>query len=124
MFIFAPVEKEEQQYLYESIGNEIKKLRIKSRFSQEQLAHKLKLSRASVVNIEKGRQHPPLHLLIDISRVLNINFSSLINDELIIDSKSTVKDKDLKKRISKSIDSIDQNKVLAFIKQATNSSKV
>jgi len=46
--------------------------------SQEKLAEEIEMSRVSVVNIEKGRQSPPLHLLWVIAKNLNVEFESLL----------------------------------------------
>ena len=58
--------------LYEEIGRRIKRARESSDTSQESLADNVKLSRTSVVNIEKGRQRPPIHTLYNIARVLGV----------------------------------------------------
>lgn len=116
------MQKEEQEYLYESIGSQIKKLRKKSRFSQEQLAKKLGLSRVSVVNIECGRQHPSIHLLVEISRILNVKISSFINDEMFKDFDNKAKLNKIKKQISKAKYDGDQVKIMDFIKQTINQS--
>jgi DNA-binding XRE family transcriptional regulator len=116
------MQKEEQEYFYESIGNQIKKLRKKSRFSQDQLAKKLDLSRVSIVNIEKGRQHPSLHLLVEITRILNVNISSFINDEMFKDFDNKSKLNQIKKKISKATYDGDQDKIMEFIKQTINQS--
>jgi transcriptional regulator with XRE-family HTH domain len=114
--------KEEQDYLYESIGNQIQKLRKKSRFSQEQLSKKLGLSRVSIVNIEKGRQHPSIHLLLEISRILNVGVSTFINDEMFKDFYNKSKFNQIKKKISKVDYDGDQEKIMNFIKQTINQS--
>jgi len=57
--------------LYIIIGEKIKKYRQK--YSQEELAEKIHLSRASVANIETGRQHPTIETLWDIASALNID---------------------------------------------------
>lgn len=63
---------------YSELGFEISEARKEVNMSQETLAAKIGLSRASVVNIEKGRQNPPLHVLIRIAEVLNTNLISLV----------------------------------------------
>lgn len=117
------MQKEELDFLYESIGNQIRILRKKSRFSQAQLADKLKLSRVSVVNIEKGRQHPSIHLLIEITRILNVPLSKFLNDDMFKDFNNKSKLSQIKKKISKaSDDDVDQDKIMEFIKQTINQS--
>lgn len=114
------MQKDELDYLYEMIGNQIRQLRKKSRFSQEQLAAKLDLSRVSVVNIEKGRQHPTVHLLIDISRILNVPLSTFLNDDMFKDFDNKSKLNKIKKKLSKTPDGFDHDKIMEFIKQTIN----
>lgn len=65
--------------LYRAIGVRIRKARKKKpRLTQGMLATQLGLSRVSVVNIEAGRQAPPLHVLLDIARVLGVELSELV----------------------------------------------
>lgn len=68
----------EQSKFYVILGLRIREARTKSKLKQETFATFLNLSRASIVNIEKGRQHPPIHLLWDIAKVLNISVSDLL----------------------------------------------
>lgn len=63
---------------YAKVGQSIKEARTKADLSQALLAKKINMSRASIVNIEKGRQHPPLHLLWSFAQLLDVNIGSLI----------------------------------------------
>jgi DNA-binding XRE family transcriptional regulator len=63
---------------YEELGQLITKERLNAGVKQEDLANFLELSRASVVNIEKGRQRPSTFLLINIAKYLKIDFTKLI----------------------------------------------
>lgn len=65
---------------YLELGFAIYEARRKKDFSQEMLAQKVGLSRASIVNIEKGRQNPPLHLLWMIAKELDTDVATLIPD--------------------------------------------
>lgn len=67
----------EQSKFYAILGSRIREARTQAKLKQETFATFLNLSRASIVNIEKGRQHPPIHLLWDIAKVLNIQVSEL-----------------------------------------------
>lgn len=69
--------KSEQNKFYMILGSRIREYRVNANLKQETFANFLKLSRASIVNIEKGRQHPPIHLIWDIAKVLNIQVSDL-----------------------------------------------
>lgn len=64
--------------LYKIIGLRIKEARHRLEYSQEDLAQKTKISRASISNIELGRHQPPLHVLYDISSVLNFDLQLLL----------------------------------------------
>ncbi len=69
---------QEKSIFYLKIGLNIKAVRENRDMKQHVLAEMLGLSRASVVNIEKGRQHVTLHTLWQIATVLNANFSDFI----------------------------------------------
>jgi DNA-binding XRE family transcriptional regulator len=77
----------DNEILYQAIGEKIRQVRERSRpkLSQAQLATQLGVSRASIVNIEAGRQHAPLHILWQIAGVLGTELSLLIpqRDELL-----------------------------------------
>jgi transcriptional regulator with XRE-family HTH domain len=72
--------------LYQFVGRNIRRARELSakRLSQEKLASKLGISRASIVNIEAGRQHAPLHVLWRVAEILDTDFALLVprRDEL------------------------------------------
>ena len=57
--------------------------------SQAKLAQELGLSRASVVNIEAGRQRTPLHVLWRIAEELQTDIALLIPDQTEFSSAST-----------------------------------
>lgn len=111
--------KIEEKYLYEFVGEQIKILRNNAGFSQEDLAVKLSKSRVSIVNIEKGRQHPSLHFLIDIGRIFNVSIETFIpkNSALKIREKQKMKskiNKELKKVSTTSGEKIDSKAILDF----------
>jgi len=66
--------------LYIELGKRIKSARGK-RFSQADLAKASLLSRTSITNIEKGRQHLPLHTLYAIANALEIHVGDLLPDQ-------------------------------------------
>lgn len=68
----------EQEKFYQMLGGLIKNARTQAGLKQEAFASYLNLSRTSIVNIEKGRQHPPIHLLWVIAKVLDIDATSLL----------------------------------------------
>lgn len=70
--------KEFNSTLYKIIGLRIKEARNRLKYSQEDLAKKSQISRASISNIELGRHQPPLHVLYDIASVLNFDLQLLL----------------------------------------------
>jgi transcriptional regulator with XRE-family HTH domain len=88
--------------LYRQVGRKIRETRERSGvYSQEKLAKRLKLSRASVVNIEAGRQHAPLHVLWEIAEALGTDLVLLIprREELDLPIYSTQLDESVIKQI-------------------------
>jgi len=57
--------------LYVLIGQKIRQTREAKGLSQQKVANRLGLSRASVVNIEAGRQKTPVHVLWEIALILD-----------------------------------------------------
>lgn len=64
--------------LYMAIGKRIREARVKLSLTQEELAAALRMSRTSVTNIEKGRQHVLVHTLYAIASVLKIDVRQLL----------------------------------------------
>ena len=68
----------EQDLLYGVIGDRIREARERKRMSQTALAEKLGLSRVSIVNIEKGRQRAPVHVLWQLAELLDTEMTKFI----------------------------------------------
>jgi transcriptional regulator with XRE-family HTH domain len=75
--------------LYCELGRKIRSVRERKRLTQGELAKRLGISRASVVNIEAGRQHTPLHLLWKLAEMLGTELTSLIpsREEMLAPAK-------------------------------------
>lgn len=80
---------QEKEVFYKIVGERIKEARKAASINQDELARMIGMSRVSVVNIEKGRQSPPIHLLLEISNALRIEpgllfpkFSEIKNSEV------------------------------------------
>lgn len=71
--------EEAQKELYIELGKKIKNAR--GTRSQADLAKASSLSRTSITNIEKGRQHLPLHTLYTIANALEIPIVELLPDQ-------------------------------------------
>jgi len=65
--------------LYREVGRRIKDRRLAARMSQERLAAAANLSRASISNIEAGRQQVYLHHLVAIADALKADLHSLLS---------------------------------------------
>src|SRR5258706_10596858 len=63
---------------YKQLGANIRKNRQGLKLSQDELARSIGLTRTSLTNIEKGRQHPPLHTFCDIVEQLKVDASVLL----------------------------------------------
>ena len=65
---------------YRQLGDMIRQHRDRPdhRITQEQLAQRVGLSRVSVVNVEKGRQHLAVHQLYTFAAALNVKPEALL----------------------------------------------
>jgi len=86
---------------YSSIGALIKYEREKKGISQEIIGNKLNLTRASIINLEKGRHRPSIYQLLLIAEILQIDYTQLIpiNTNQDIKPKKEILD-DIEKAIS------------------------
>ncbi len=76
------MEKSIQYELYRQIGDNIKKRRQSLKLNQTSLAKSINLSRTSLVNIEQGKQHPSVFVLLEISEKLGVTLHDLIPDRV------------------------------------------
>lgn len=58
--------------LYRQLGERIRQQRMAVNMTQEELATSIGMLRTSIVNIEAGRQKPPLHVIYQICHQLGI----------------------------------------------------
>ncbi|MEQ8552323.1 MAG: helix-turn-helix transcriptional regulator [Cyclobacteriaceae bacterium] len=63
--------------LYSHIGGRIRTIRKKFGLNQEKFAEKVGLSRVSIVNIEKGKQHPTVHFLYLVSKEFKVDIGDI-----------------------------------------------
>lgn len=89
--------------LYRELGRKIRQARERSKekVSQEALSQRLGISRTSMVNIEAGRQHAPLHLLWQIAELLGMDLTLLIpsREEMLATSKQAELERAMIKQI-------------------------
>ena len=69
---------ENEQDFYRDVGRRVRDARKKSGMTQHSLASKVSLSRASITNLEMGRQKLMLHTLVDIASELHVAPDDLI----------------------------------------------
>lgn len=63
---------------YRQVGENICRERQALGFTQQELAQEIGLTRTSVVNIETGRQHAPLHTFVKIAQALAVPVADLL----------------------------------------------
>ncbi len=71
-------EIEKEQDFYRDVGRRVRETRKKIGMTQKFLASRVSLSRASVTNLEMGRQKLMLHTLVDIATELRVAPDDLI----------------------------------------------
>ena len=67
-----------EKQLYKSFGTLVSEKRRRAKLTQHDLAQALGLSRASVANIERGKQPIQLHSIFKIASVLHVDVRELI----------------------------------------------
>lgn len=64
--------------IYPALGNLVRLHRDSQKMSQASLGKRIGLSRASIANIENGRQRIPLHQLYRLAEALGVNAHTLL----------------------------------------------
>lgn len=74
--------------LYAGIGQRLLWARQRQGITQEELAQHIGLTRTSIANIERGRQHVQVHTLYALARVLRVPLGTLLpGDETAVDAR-------------------------------------
>lgn len=84
---------------YGDFGQRLARVRRQAKISQELLGGRVGLSRTSIVNVEKGRQRVPLHMLMSFADALGV-----APDELLPVRAATV----VEGSVPKSIEDMDE----------------
>lgn len=63
---------------YRHVGGQVRRLREGAGLRQEELAARVGLSRASIANVEAGKQAVPLHLFAAITEALGVEMAHLL----------------------------------------------
>lgn len=114
----------DEEALYRAVGERIRTARERqpARLSQATLAMQLEISRASIVNIEAGRQHAPLYLLWKIARHLDIELLSLIPStaDLAVTPSTAILDDEMREKLKMYTngDAATESALSSFIAQA------
>jgi DNA-binding XRE family transcriptional regulator len=72
--------KEDAERFYRELGDRIRqhRERFERSMTQEELGRRVKLSRTSIVNIEKGRQHLAAHQVYQFAEALKVRPNALL----------------------------------------------
>ena len=71
--------EDEKERLYKRLGERIREFRKETPSrTQTELGDEVELSRTSIANIERGRQHPPLHVIWKIAEALKVDLGELL----------------------------------------------
>jgi transcriptional regulator with XRE-family HTH domain len=71
------ISQRQTDLLFKLVGRRVQKRR-KGRYSQEELADLIGVSRTSITNLERGRQRIPLHQVAGIAHALGCEISDLL----------------------------------------------
>ena len=78
-------------------GEKIQKLRNQNKWTQEDLAEKLYVSRTAVSKWESGKGYPNIDSLKDIAKIFNITIDELLSSEEIIGIAKSENNTNIKK---------------------------
>lgn len=76
--------------LYALIAARLKELRLTKQISQDKVAEVLGLSRASIINFEKGSQKISLHILYQYCELLGTDVKNILPDADIVSEKKSI----------------------------------
>jgi transcriptional regulator with XRE-family HTH domain len=76
--------------LYKELGHRIRQARLDAGLTPQALGQLVGLSRPSIVNLEAGRQHAPIHTLWRVADAVGIPASQLLPDVIRATAPGTV----------------------------------
>jgi transcriptional regulator with XRE-family HTH domain len=83
-------EKADVDLFYREFGQRVRVARKKANLSQEALGRAVGLTRTSVTNIEKGRQHVPLHMAFVLAEAMKSHPDDLLPDLNALDQQRSL----------------------------------
>lgn len=87
-------------------GENLRQMRKRKKFSQEDLAEKVKVSRQSVSKWETGEAYPEMNNILELCKIFHCHIGELVNDQLIdVDAL----DEEIKKNVVKFKDDQQKN---------------
>ncbi|WP_313004212.1 helix-turn-helix domain-containing protein [Chryseobacterium gleum] len=108
-----------KEKFYTTIGSSIVTKRKELGLTQTELANKTGMSRTSIVNIEKGKQYPPVHLLWMISCALEATPADFFPENnsgiYVIEEDIPLKNVILKKAKKEDITEESISKIKSFV---------
>jgi transcriptional regulator with XRE-family HTH domain len=73
-----------EEILYIEVGKLIKRARLLKKWTQQDLSEQVNLTRASIANIERGKQKISIYTLYLIAKALNVSPHSLLPEPNIL----------------------------------------
>ena len=109
---------------YRELGRRIQQLREKRELSQEELARRLNrpLTRASIANIENGKQRVLVHTLVELVRELRTSFEELI-PETEEDRPEAWDRKEIEKELEKELSQLPQTQIKKLVSRLHHKKK-
>ena len=96
-------------------GDKLSILRKKERLSQEELGDKLRVTRQTVSKWELGQSKPDTDKLMELSKLFNVDFNILADDEVLLENKTTNENANIDTTISENSDEIRPRKWLLVV---------
>lgn len=112
-----------QDIFYSELIKKVRKVRLDLNMTQSDFAENLGLSRASIVNIEKGRQKPSIHLLYEISLLAKLDMNFFFNTMPDKNNFSATLPKLIKQKLDKELDENAKNTILRFFSTINDDKK-
>lgn len=110
-----------KQNILQTIGKNIKSIRLLRGFSQEQLADKLQKSINFVSLVERGESGLAIQTIVDICKVLNVDVNSIF--EGVIEQSSKLNDEEFILNSLSLFDKTDKSIIIDLINYIVDSKK-